>query len=101
MFFNKKPKEVIPMVETPVNTESIISLSDNLAELKNLADAVKEQAGLLVKHQKGFCEYLYDQDIDANAAEVMETNLTDVEGYLEEIIDSLTAAEKLIAVYKY
>ena len=99
--FSKKPKEVIPMVETPVSVDAIVSLSDNLAELKNLAEAVKEQTELLIKHQQGFCLYLEDQDIDTDAAETLEMNLTDVEGYLEDIVSSLSDAEKEIAGYKY
>ena len=100
MLFGKKQKEDIPLVDNPVSSESIVSLCDNLSELKNLADAIKEQASLLVKQQKGFCEYLYKQDIDGDAAEDLECNLSDVEGYLGDIIDTLSDAEKTIAPYK-
>lgn len=103
MLFGKKQKvkEEIPLMENPVSSESIISLSDNLSEMKNLADAIIEQTELLMKHQSGFCKYLDNQGIDSDAAECMISSLEEVQGYLEEISGYLSEAEKEIAAYKF
>ena len=101
MIFGKKSKEAeVPMMENPVSREDVVSLANELAEMKDRASGLKERAKSLDRLQKGYCEYIFDRDIEDDEAEDLESNLSDVEDYLEDVIDSLTDAVKAIADYR-
>ncbi len=88
------------MMDNPVSRGDVVSLANDLAEMKERASKLKEQTESLHRHQQGYCEYIFDKEIEDDEAEDLESNLSDVEDYLEDVIDSLTDAVNSVADYK-